>query len=187
MRLRTALAVFLLASCSAEKTVQITAPKVESLSAKIQAAPPTTIVKADSNSDDIDKILADKQILSAFPCPQWFDTAVRAGWPIELWPQLSYIIWRESRCHIDSHNTTDPHSGSRGLMQINGFWCRPNSYTANGFLQDRAALTQCADLFAPAVNLKSGWLIYSYSLERNQNGWSPWAMKQNFEPPTVDS
>ena len=187
MRFRTLIAGILLAGCGAAKAVPTTEQVAVPLSAKIPVVTTTSVVKADNNTDDIDKILADKQILSSFPCPQWFDTAMHAGWPMELWPQLSYIIWRESRCNIGSHNTTDPYSGSRGLMQINGFWCRPNSLTDQGFLQDHGAVTECADLFDPATNLKAGWVIYSYSLDRNQNGWSPWAVKQNFVPPTVNS
>ena len=187
MRLRTALALLFLSACGTSKSAETTEPAAVTLSAKIPEATTTTVVKPDSQDSGIDTALARTQFLSSFPCPQWFDTATRAGWPAELWPQLSYIIWRESRCNIDSHNTTDPYSGSRGLMQINGFWCRPNSYTTQGFLQDQAILLACADLFDPAINLKSGWAIYSYSLEKHQNGWGPWAMKQAFVPPNVDS
>jgi hypothetical protein len=186
MRLRTALAFLLLSACGTSKVAPITAPEATPLSAKIPTESVAPLVKPDNGDSDIDNILARNQILSSFPCPQWFDTATRAGWPVELWPQLSYIIWRESRCHIDSHNTTDPYSGSRGLMQINGFWCRPNTYTSQGFLQDQQVLTACADLFDPSINLQSGWAIYQYSVDRHNNGWGPWAMKQGFEPPIVD-
>lgn len=186
MRLRTALALLLLSACGTSTTAPTSAPTAVSLSAKIPVATTEPAVKPDNADSGIDTALARNQFLSSFPCPQWFDTAARSGWPAELWPQLSYIIWRESRCHIDSHNTTDPYSGSRGLMQINGFWCRPNQYTDAGFLQDHSVLGECADLFDPAINLRAGWTIYQYSSEKHSNGWGPWAMKQAFEPPIVD-
>jgi hypothetical protein len=31
-------------------------------------------------------------------CPQWWDTAIKAGWTIEQLPTLDYILHRESRC-----------------------------------------------------------------------------------------
>lgn len=109
-------------------------------------------------------------------CGEWHDLAISIGWPEEEWPTLSYVLYRESRCNIGSHNKTDPSSGSRGLMQINGFWCRPNRWTNQGWLQDQGILTTCDDLFLPEVNLKAGLSIWKYGEEKHGCGWrGPWA------------
>ena len=108
-------------------------------------------------------------------CGEWYDTAMAVGWPDELWPTLSYVMYRESRCNPDSYNGTDPNSGSRGLVQINGFWCRPWAHSEKGWLQERDLLTTCDDLYNPGVNLGSAWAMWRYSQEHNGCGWRPWA------------
>ena len=91
-------------------------------------------------------------------CPQWEAEAIAQGWPIDQLDTLDHVMWRESRCQPDAHNTADPtRYGSRGLMQINGFWVYRFELDA-----DR--------LFEPAYNLRVALLAYSAS------GWSPWGM-----------
>lgn len=110
-------------------------------------------------------------------CGEWRDLAVAIGWPVEQWPTLSYVLHRESRCNIDSFNPTDPNGGSRGLMQINGFWCRPNRYTSQGWLQDKGILSHCDDLYNPEINLRAGLAMWNYSEDHNGCGWRPWATR----------
>lgn len=113
-------------------------------------------------------------------CGEWRPLALAVGWPAEEWPTLSYVLYRESRCNIGSHNKTDPASGSRGLMQINGYWCRPSKWTQAGWLQDRGILTTCEDLFTPEVNLRAGLAIWMYGEEKHGCGWrGPWATPCN--------
>lgn len=71
-------------------------------------------------------------------------------------------MYRESRCNADSHNPSDPNTGSYGLVQVNGFWCQE-------WLQAQGILSQCSDLFDPAINLEAGLAIY------NRSGWNPWS------------
>lgn len=109
-------------------------------------------------------------------CGEWHDLAIAIGWPESEWPTLSFVMYRESRCNIGSHNKTDPHSGSRGLMQINGFWCRPNRYDPNGFLQSVGVLKTCDDLFDGETNLRAGLAIWTYGQNKHGCGWrGPWA------------
>lgn len=110
-------------------------------------------------------------------CGEWRDLAIGIGWPVEQWPTLSYVLHRESRCNIDSFNPTDPNGGSRGLMQINGFWCRPNRYTSQGWLQDKGILSHCDDLYNPETNLRAGLAMWNYSEDHNGCGWRPWATR----------
>jgi hypothetical protein len=109
-------------------------------------------------------------------CGEWRELALMVGWPAEEWGTLSYVLHRESRCNIGSHNKTDPMSGSRGLMQINGYWCKPTKYSANGWLQDHGILTTCDDLYDPVVNLRAGLAIWLYGEGKHGCGWrGPWA------------
>lgn len=111
-------------------------------------------------------------------CGEWHDLAISIGWPESEWPTMSYVLYRESRCNIGSHNKTDPMSGSRGLMQINGYWCRPSKYSTNGWLQDRFILANCDDLYHPTTNLRAGLAIWQYGEEKHGCGWrGPWATR----------
>lgn len=108
-------------------------------------------------------------------CGEYRALALAVGWPAEQWPKISKVMYRESRCNFDSFNPTDPNGGSRGLMQINGFWCRPNRYTSQGYLQDKGVLKTCDDLYVPEINIRAALSLWLYSEERNGCGWRPWA------------
>ncbi len=98
---------------------------------------------------------------------QFAALAVNLGWPVEQYKKLVMVITRESNGIATSHNTKDPMTGSYGLMQINGFWCKgPNSY-----LQKAGLLTSCKMLLDPQINLRAGLIIFTRS------GWSPWGTK----------
>lgn len=110
------------------------------------------------------------------PCQQWLPLAIDMGWPADrvMAERLLSIMWRESRCNYDSWYKLDPNGGSLGLLQINQFWCKPNRYTDNGYLQDVGVLDKCEELFDPATNLRAGLALYSYSVYKNGDGWHPW-------------
>ena len=110
-------------------------------------------------------------------CGEYHDLAIQAGWPESQWPKLSYVMYRESRCNTFSFNKSDPNGGSRGLIQINGYWCRKNKYNPNGWLQQKSILNNCEDLFDPYTNLRAGWAMWQYSQERNRCGWRPWSTR----------
>ena len=101
-------------------------------------------------------------------CPQWWQTAVDAGWRESLLPTLDYLMWRESRCNPNSHNTDDPMGGSRGLVQINGFW--------TPWLASRGIVKRSEGLFGPLRNLRSALAIYNYADARYDNGFGPWGL-----------
>ena len=95
---------------------------------------------------------------------QFAALAVNLGWPVEEYEKLIMVITRESNGIATSHNTKDPMTGSYGLMQINGFWCKGE----NSFLQKAGLLTSCEMLLDPQINLRAGLIIFTRS------GWSPW-------------
>jgi len=102
-------------------------------------------------------------------CVKWWSTAVRMGWPEELLPTLGEVMWNESRCQSDAHNTG---SGDYGLTQIN--WGYHAQRTAQfGFSRN--------DLFVPAVNLMIAYDIYIDALETSPScGWWPWKASGNY-------
>lgn len=110
-------------------------------------------------------------------CGEYHDLAIKVGWTEAHWKKLSFVMHRESRCKTMAFNKSDPSGGSRGLIQINGFWCRPSRYNPTGWLQAQGILDTCEDLFIPEVNLRAGLAMWNYSQERNGCGWNPWATR----------
>ena len=95
---------------------------------------------------------------------QFAALAVNLGWPVKEYKTLIKVIKRESNGIAIAHNSKDPMSGSYGLMQINGFWCKGE----NSFLQKAGLITSCRMLLDPQTNLRAGLIIFTRS------GWSPW-------------
>lgn len=108
-------------------------------------------------------------------CASWMHAAFSVGWPANEWATMDRIMYRESRCIHTSFNETDPNGGSWGLMQINGFWCKPNRWTDRGFLQDHGVLNSCDELFNPYVNMRAALAIWQYGEDQHGCGWkAPW-------------
>jgi len=95
---------------------------------------------------------------------QFAALAVNLGWPVAEYATLAKVIQRESNGIALAVNLNDPMTGSYGLMQINGFWCKGE----NSFLQKAGLLTSCEMLLDPQINLRAGLIIFTRS------GWSPW-------------
>lgn len=102
-------------------------------------------------------------------CEQFSALAVNLGWPVEQRTILESIIKRESNCTPNAFNSKDPNGGSRGLMQINGFW--------NTWLKERGIINRPKDLLQADVNLRAGLAIWNYGVERYGYGWGPWSTK----------
>jgi hypothetical protein len=105
-------------------------------------------------------------------CSEWVDLVLDVGWPAVHVETVQRLMFRESRCDPSQFNPDDPRGGSRGLLQINGHWCRPNpSYGIHvGWLQEHDLIGQCDDLFDAEANLRSALLIWS------EYGFEPWAL-----------
>ena len=101
-------------------------------------------------------------------CDDVVTLAQASGWPVDQLPTLRYIAKAESACMPWAHNVTDPHGGSYGIMQINGFWCIPNSNWPTGWLQAQGILATCDDLFNATINLQAALAIQS------ETGWQAW-------------
>ena len=105
-------------------------------------------------------------------CEQALQLALDVGWPAEEMATLARVLWKESRCTPGPVlNSDDPMGGSRGLLQINGFWCTPSSSWPIGWLQAQRIVTTCDDLYGSETNLRAGLAIWRNS------GWHPWGIK----------
>ena len=104
-------------------------------------------------------------------CGQVFNMAKTVGWPLNELSTVVAVATRESRCQVKAFNPKDPNNGSAGVMQINYFWCKPNQYWPNGYLQAHGLLKNCAELFDLETNLRAALAIYRYS-----EGWRAWSL-----------
>jgi len=100
-------------------------------------------------------------------CEQFSALAVNLGWPADQRTVLESIMFRESRCIPNAYNGKDPNGGSRGLMQINGFW--------TPWLTDAGIITNAENLLQADVNLRAALAIYNYGVDRHGYGWGPWS------------
>lgn len=108
-------------------------------------------------------------------CGEWWSLALEIGFNEELLPALDEVMYGESRCDPTQYNATDPNGGSHGLMQINGFWCLPSRWYPLGYLQTLGVLSECADLYDPATNLRAAHALITYSVDLDMCTWHQWA------------
>ena len=100
-------------------------------------------------------------------CEQFSALAVNLGWPQNERTVLESVMFRESRCIPNAVNSKDPNGGSRGLMQINGFW--------TPWLTDAGIITSAENLLQADVNLRAALAIYNYGVDKHGYGWGPWS------------
>jgi hypothetical protein len=100
-------------------------------------------------------------------CEQFSALAINLGWPADQRTVLESVMFRESRCIPNAYNGKDPSGGSRGLMQINGFW--------TPWLTDAGIITEAENLLQADVNLRAALAIYNYGVDKHGYGWGPWS------------
>ena len=98
-------------------------------------------------------------------CAEWADTALRAGFAPSDLPIALQIMELESMC---LPGEIGDNGQSFGLMQINDYWCTPQKFWPQGYLQTQRLIDDCADLLDPATNLNVAWHIAS------NYGWENW-------------
>ena len=117
-------------------------------------------------------------------CPQWWQTAVDAGWAKKELPTLDMIMFRESRCLPKALNSQDPNTvdgikGSLGLTQLNAFWVQSTTYYPEGYLQSLGVVGNIRDLYDPYLNLRSALEVWKYGEAKHGCGWKAWATPCN--------
>ena len=91
--------------------------------------------------------------------PQWWSTALDAGWPTELLPTLDLVIHKESRGLPEVVG-----QGSWGLTQIQ--WSAHRDWIGG----------EREQLLDPAFNLTVAWTLYQLAEDMYGCGWQPWYM-----------
>jgi hypothetical protein len=100
-------------------------------------------------------------------CEQFSALAINLGWPADQRTVLESVMARESGCTPNAFNIKDPNGGSRGLMQINGFW--------TPWLTERGIITEAENLLHAETNLIAALAIYNYGVDKHGYGWGPWS------------
>lgn len=95
-------------------------------------------------------------------CGEWHDLAIDVGFTEEEWPNVSQIIWKESRCTTDAWNGHD--AGLTQINQIHTEWLNQMGYS------------HPEDMFDPRMNLEFAYKLYSSREEKGLCGWKPWSL-----------
>jgi len=145
-------------------TVAVGAPDASGSPSGTIALAPFLIEPATTTSSTSSTIYIDPY---SSTCEQFSALGVNLGWPADQRTVLESVMFRESRCIPNAVNSKDPNGGSRGLMQINGFW--------TPWLIDAGIITSAENLLQADVNLRAALAIYNYGVERHGYGWGPWS------------
>jgi hypothetical protein len=99
------------------------------------------------------------------PCQEWTQTALDAGWPWHLLPELLREVWSESRCQnvIEGHPQWNGYD--RGPLQINQVW-----------LDDIEAKYGTWEVVNdPHYNFAWAWEMYRWYDDHKGCGFIPWS------------
>jgi len=101
------------------------------------------------------------------PCQEWAQTALDAGWPWHLLPELLREVWNESRCEnvIEGHPQWNGHD--RGPLQINKVWLDD--------IEAKYGTWEVVNI--PAYNFAWAWEIYRWYDDHKGCGFIPWSRK----------
>jgi hypothetical protein len=145
-------------------TVAVGAPDASGTPSSTIALAPYLIEPSTTTSSTSSTIYIDPY---SSACEQFSALAVNLGWPADQRTVLESVMWRESNCTPNAYNSKDPNGGSRGLMQINGFW--------TPWLTDAGIITEAENLLQADVNLRAALAIYNYGVDKHGYGWGPWS------------
>jgi len=145
-------------------TVAVGAPDASGSPSDTIALAPYLIEASTTTSSTSSTIFIDPY---SSACEQFSALAVNLGWPVNERTVLESVMFRESRCIPNAVNSKDPNGGSRGLMQINGFW--------TPWLTDAGIINEVDDLLQAQTNLLAALAIYNYGVDKHGYGWGPWS------------
>lgn len=96
-------------------------------------------------------------------CLEYEKMAYDAGFPSKEVDNVSYVMWKESRCKPDVVNSAE---GAYGLMQIDDTW--------KNRLRRAGVIDSMNDLKDPATNLTAAFIVWTLAIEARGYGWHPW-------------
>lgn len=123
---------------------------------------------------------------AALPIPEWvkckeyFAELNAVGFEGADLKKADSIMFRESRCFAQAHNSDDPTTinrvkGSLGLFQINLFWISETTAYPKGFLQTVLNRNiKPKHLFNPELNIVAAKAIFDYNQSLGGCGWTAW-------------
>ena len=127
-----------------------------------------------------DRVVNEYPVALNAKCGQWWQLMHDLGWSDKDIVKGDAIMFRESRCNIDSVNSDDPtiigkHKGSFGLYQINLYWITKTGWYPKGFLQTKMQRELVpTDLLQPEVNIAAALEIIKQNRADGGCGWSAW-------------
>lgn len=113
-------------------------------------------------------------------CKAYFEELNAVGFEGDDLKKADSIMFRESRCFPQAHNSDDPTTinkvkGSLGLFQINLFWISQTTAYPKGFLQTVLNRNiKPKHLFDPEFNIVAARAIFDYNQSLGGCGWTSW-------------
>lgn len=113
-------------------------------------------------------------------CKEYFEMLNAVGFEGDDLKTADYIMFRESKCFPQAHNSDDPTTingvkGSLGLFQINLFWISKTAAYPEGFLQTVLKRNiKPKQLFNPELNIGAARAIFEYNQSLGGCGWTAW-------------
>ncbi len=113
-------------------------------------------------------------------CKGYFGQLSAIGFEGDDLKKADSIMFRESRCLPQAHNSEDPTTisgvkGSLGLFQINLFWISKTTAYPQGFLQTVLNRNiKPKDLFDAQLNIVAAKAIFDYNQSLGGCGWTAW-------------
>jgi len=145
----------------------VSSTEVETTTTTTTTMPVITIPPVDIDSVNVaieaEETLTVEQLREKYgKCGEWHDLAIDVGFTEEEWPNVSQIIWKESRCTTDAWNGHD--AGLTQINQIHSEWLSQMGYSHPD------------DMFDPRINLEFAYKLYSSREEKGLCGWKPWSL-----------
>ena len=113
-------------------------------------------------------------------CKAYFGELNAIGFESSDLKKADSIMFRESRCFAQAHNSDDPTTingvkGSLGLFQINLFWISKTTAYPQGFLQTVLKRNiKPKQLLNPELNILAAKAIFDYNQSLGGCGWTAW-------------
>ena len=162
--LLTATVAGVVANADSVEPIAVAPVQVERLDAIVETTTTTTI-PATTTTTLLPPNWVPPTLPPDVPCQEWAQTALDAGWPWELLPELLREVWSESRCQnvIEGHPQWNGHD--RGPLQINQVW-----------LDDiEAKYGDWRVVNDPRYNFAWAWEMYRWHEDHGYCGFKPWS------------
>lgn len=162
--LLTATIAGVVANADSVEPIAVAPVQVERLDAIVETTTTTTI-PATTTTTLLPPNWVPPTLPPDVPCQEWTQTALDAGWPWELLPELLREVWAESRCQNVIEGHPQWNGSDRGPLQINRVW-----------LDDiEAKYGDWQVVNDPRYNFAWAWEMYRWYDDHRGCGFIPWS------------